>query len=132
MRRGILTGNDRRTGEPGVDFIGEGDAETIVLNPGDGAPDPPDIADVDRDHGAARDVDRAFAHHASRGKVAHLDAMVAWQAVDAQISQEEQAVARNLPIVTFDHELHPAWGRHMRRRTDALPMNAIREWKTIR
>ena len=50
-----------------AEVLAEGDAEAVVLDPGDSAVDPARVSDVDTDRIAPDDAHRAFAHHSAAG-----------------------------------------------------------------
>lgn len=92
-----------RTRQSRIDLVAKGDAETIVLYPGNRPFDPTEIAQRDPHHLSARRLDRSFGHQATGRKIAHTHTVLADHAVDAQIGHDEQAVARDMPMLVVVH-----------------------------
>lgn len=97
-----------------IDFLVERDAESLVLNPGDAASDPADIAQFNFDPVAALDAQRAFAHHSAIREVSDADAMLFAFLFNAHARKQKQAVARITSGLNTRHFRQNSYTRSVR------------------
>ncbi|KAG5723018.1 hypothetical protein E4T56_gene20933, partial [Termitomyces sp. T112] len=93
----------RRAHAAGVDFLVEGNAEAIVLHPGDSAAHPADIAQFHLQRHAADHAHVAFGHQTAAGKIADFDPAHRIAPIQTQTGQHEQAVAIDLALLVTGH-----------------------------
>ena len=105
-----------------IDFLIKGDAEAVVLHPGHAARDAADIAQFHIDAVAALHLEVALGHHPAVGKIAHPHAVDFSPLLNANVSQQEQAVACHAPCLN---------ARHLRIASMSCPMPPVARARII-
>lgn len=86
-----------------IDFLVEGHAESTILHPGNSSTDRTDVTKLDRDAMPALNAQVTLAHHAAIGEIADPDPVNFGTLLDADVSQQKEAVARDAACLNPCH-----------------------------